>query len=144
MPRILTLLSESRPEENELKSEAQFQRLLASCSALPTQPRTPRAASDRGRYPEEADPEDALVREETPSDDDDGELDEATPFAFESVSSSAKTVSPSKSTTRAPTRVPTPAQSVNGDDLGMLDSPGGMAMDVDVVSLSQLPFSSIA
>lgn len=142
MPRILTLLSESRPEENELKSEAQFQRLLASCSVLPTQPRTPRAASDRGRYPEEADSEDPFVREDTPSDDDDEELDESTPFSFGPVSSSA---GPSMTTSSGPatsagaskstTRVPTPAQSVNGDDMGMLDSPGAMAMDVDVVGL---------
>lgn len=150
MPRILTLLSESRPEENEVKSEAQFQRLLASCSALPTQPRTPRAASDRGRYPEEADSDDNFVREETPSDDEDEELDESTPFAFEPLPSSAAAVAaaipagPSKSTTRVPTRVSTPAQSVNGDDLGMLDSPGAVAMDVDVVcQIAVLPFAVV-
>lgn len=115
MPRILTLLAESRPEENEVKSEAQFQRLVASCSALPSQPRTPRAASDRGRYPEEADSEDTLVREDTPSDDED-ELDDSVPFAFEPLGM----IKPA-----------TPAQSVVGDDLSMLESP--MAMDVDVV-----------
>ncbi|KAG2045065.1 hypothetical protein BDR03DRAFT_1022561 [Suillus americanus] len=52
-PRILNLLAEPRPEEDELQSEAAFQRLLASYSDLPSQPRTPRAPSDRGRYPEE-------------------------------------------------------------------------------------------
>ncbi|EMD41839.1 hypothetical protein CERSUDRAFT_61806 [Gelatoporia subvermispora B] len=114
-PRILTLISEARPEENEVKSEAQFQRLVASCSESPAQSRIPRAASDRGRYPEEADHEDPL-REDTPSDD--GEFDEPALFAYTEPAISTKPV--------------TPAQSVNGDDNGMLDSPGGVAMDVDL------------
>ncbi|KAH9950990.1 hypothetical protein B0H21DRAFT_818819 [Amylocystis lapponica] len=114
VPRILTLRTESHPEECEVRSEAQFQRLVASCCELPSQPRTPRAASDRGRYPEEADC-DEPHREDTPSDD--GELDEQ-PFAFVEPISIAKPV--------------TPAHSVNGDDLGMMESPGGVAMDVDM------------
>ncbi|KAF8516690.1 hypothetical protein BU17DRAFT_67308 [Hysterangium stoloniferum] len=60
--RLLDLRSEiNSPIESELKSEAQFQRLLASytITGLPsskTFPHTPRprAWSDRGRYPEEA------------------------------------------------------------------------------------------
>ncbi|KAI0931327.1 hypothetical protein AcW2_000244 [Taiwanofungus camphoratus] len=115
-PRILTLIHESRPEESELQSEAQFQRLVASCSS---QPRTPRGTSDRGRYPEEADG-DEPHREDTPSDD--GELDDSVPFAYVEPMSVGK-----------PT---TPAQSVCGDDLGMLESPGGMPMDVDMPSSS--------
>ena len=54
MPRIRTLVAESHTEENEVKSEAQFQRLVSSFSEHPTMPRTPRALSDRGRYPEDA------------------------------------------------------------------------------------------
>ncbi|OCH96438.1 hypothetical protein OBBRIDRAFT_786990 [Obba rivulosa] len=117
MPRILTLISEARPDEDEVKSEAQFQRLVASCSESPSQSRVPRAASSRGRYPEEAD-QDEPLREDTPSDD--GELDDTEPFAYTEPATSTKPV--------------TPAQSVNGDDNGMLDSPGGVAMDVDLVS----------
>lgn len=125
MPRILSLISESHPEENEVQSEAQFQRLVASCSELPFQPRTPRAASDRGRYPEEAGEEEQR-REETPSDD--GEFDELPYASVEPIN----IVKPS-----------TPAQSVNGDDMGMLDSPGGMAMDVDVVCDAVVPALSV-
>ncbi|KAI0322169.1 hypothetical protein OF83DRAFT_1095598 [Amylostereum chailletii] len=124
LPRILNLVTESRPEENEVKSEAQFQRLVASFSELPMQPRTPRAPSDRGRYPEEAG-EDTL-REETPSDD--GEDDDEYAFAF----------APPKSDPISIIKPRTPAASVcgsiNGDDPSM-DSPGGMmAMDVDLPS----------
>ncbi|KAA1468052.1 hypothetical protein DENSPDRAFT_366285 [Dentipellis sp. KUC8613] len=124
LPRILNLLSESRPDENEVKSEAQFQRLVASFSELPTQPRTPRAPSDRGRYPEEVGED--VQREDTPSDD--GE-DQEFAFAF----------APPPSTEPIPmskprTPVPSVGGSVNGDDLA-LDSPiGGAAMDVDVSS----------
>ncbi|CCL98079.1 uncharacterized protein FIBRA_00073 [Fibroporia radiculosa] len=119
VPRILSLISQSRPEESEVQSEAQFQRLVASCCELPSHQRIPRAASDRGRYPEEADVEEPH-REDTPSDD--GELDDAVPFAYVQPISIMKPV--------------TPAHSVNGDDMGMLDSPGGMAMDVDMPSSS--------
>ncbi|CAL1694146.1 unnamed protein product [Somion occarium] len=131
MPRILTLLAESRPEENEVKSEAQFQRLVASVSdiGLPGQPRTPRAASDRGRYPEEVDTEEPH-REDTPSDEEDDEYekhaaasDTGAPFAF-AASEPINIVKPI-----------TPAQSVNGDDFA--ESPGGAAMmDIDMPSSS--------
>ncbi|KAI0784938.1 hypothetical protein C8Q75DRAFT_337628 [Abortiporus biennis] len=120
LPRILSLVQESHPEENEVKSEAQFQRLVASGSDLPTHPRTPRAPSDRGRYPEEADTEEH-GREETPSDD---EEDESVTFAY-IASEPINIVKPV-----------TPAQSVAGDDYGFSESPGGVAMDIDLPSSS--------
>lgn len=122
VPRILTLVSESHPEEAEVKSEAQFQRFVASCSDLPLQPRTPRAPSDRGRYPEEADTDDPQ-REDTPSDDDDDNVapSESSTFAFV----------PSEPINIA--KPVTPAQSVNGDDFSV-ESPGA-AMDIDMVRL---------
>ncbi|KAF8898955.1 hypothetical protein BD779DRAFT_1486386 [Infundibulicybe gibba] len=124
-PRILNLLAESRPEENEVKSEAAFQRLITSCSELPTQPRTPRNISDRGRYPEEAVEED-FQREETPSDD--GEAEDG-PFAF-SYTGGSEPMNIQKPRT--------PASSVNGDDLNMSlsasPSIGSLAMDVDMPS----------
>ena len=118
-PRILSLVAESHMQDSEVQSEAQFQRLLASFSDSPTNPRTPRAASDRGRYPEEAGGDDEPQREATPSDDED-DLDDTVPFMYADSS--------------APTKPATPAQSVSGDDLGMLESPiGSVAMDVDMV-----------
>ncbi|KAI0040810.1 hypothetical protein FA95DRAFT_1566080 [Auriscalpium vulgare] len=121
-PRILNLLSESRPDENEVKSEAQFQRLVASFSELPMQPRTPRAPSDRGRYPEEAG--DDVQREDSPSDDD-ADDEDFTTFSFTPPAAASDSIPIGRS--RA-----TPAGSVNGDDPS-LDSPGGMmAMDVDI------------
>ncbi|KAH9858362.1 hypothetical protein C2E23DRAFT_880989 [Lenzites betulinus] len=114
MPHIQRLVAESHTQENEVQSEAQFQRMLASFSM---HPRTPRPASDRGRYPEDA-AEEETQRESTPSDDE--ELDDSVLFAYtDSV---------------APTKPVTPAQSVNGDDLSMLESPIGFAMDVDTPS----------
>ncbi|KAH7930510.1 hypothetical protein BV22DRAFT_1124794 [Leucogyrophana mollusca] len=122
-PRILNLLSESRPDEDEVKSEAAFQRLIASCSELPMQPRTPRAPSDRGRYPEEAGHEE-VQREDTPSDDEDEDVEGL--FAFDAQSEPI-TIKPC-----------TPSQSVNGDDLCMSisGSPMSGAMDVDAPSAS--------
>jgi hypothetical protein len=126
LPRILNIVRDStRPDENEVKSEAQFQRLVASFSELPMQPRTPRAPSDRGRYPEEV-PEDRDVsRCQTPSDDSDYEEPDAIPFAFAPPTQEPITI-----------RTRTPAASVSGslcgDDIAA-DSPGGAAMDVDVV-----------
>ncbi|TEB38947.1 hypothetical protein FA13DRAFT_1724890 [Coprinellus micaceus] len=77
-PRILKLLAETtKPEDDEVKSEAAFQRLIHSVSELP---RTPRPLIDRGRYPEEAGHEEDTHREATPSDDE-VELDD-TPFAY--------------------------------------------------------------
>ncbi|KAF8342842.1 uncharacterized protein EI90DRAFT_794953 [Cantharellus anzutake] len=71
-PRLLTLLSESKPVEEELRSEASFQRLLASHADLPIPfyPRTPRSA--RGRFPESASFEDD-DEEHTPSEDDESD-----------------------------------------------------------------------
>ncbi|TCD62851.1 hypothetical protein EIP91_006332 [Steccherinum ochraceum] len=125
-PRILTLLSESHPEEAEVKSEAQFQRFVASYSDPPLQPRTPRAPSDRGRYPEEA-ATDEPEREDTPSDDEDEQADllESSAFAF-TPSEPINIVKPV-----------TPAQSVVGDDFSV-ESPG-TAMDIDMPSYNGSP-----
>ncbi|KAG1889525.1 hypothetical protein F4604DRAFT_846572 [Suillus subluteus] len=122
-PRILNLLAEPRPEEDELQSEAAFQRLLASYSDLPSQPRTPRASSDRGRYPEEVGHEDS---HEDPLSDDDDDDDVQGLFAFDAQNESIN-VKPC-----------TPAQSVNGDDLNMslAESPMGVAMDIDPPTVS--------
>ena len=125
LPRILNLVRESsRPDENEVKSEAQFQRLVASFSELPMQPRTPRAPSDRGRYPEEVSEERDLQRCQTPSDDSDYEEADSIPFAF-----APPTQEPIMIRTR------TPAASVSGslcgDDISS-HSPGA-AMDIDMV-----------
>ncbi|KAF9244510.1 hypothetical protein BU15DRAFT_71494 [Melanogaster broomeanus] len=122
-PRILNLLAESHLEENEVKSEAAFQRLIASCSELPMQPRTPRAPSDRGRYPEEVG-EEEVQREETPSDDDDDDVEAI--FAFDPQS---------EPTTTKPS---TPAHSMNGDETSMsvMGSPMVVPMDVDAPLVS--------
>ncbi|KAJ7293100.1 hypothetical protein C8J57DRAFT_1268124 [Mycena rebaudengoi] len=121
-PRILNLLAESRPVENEVQSEAAFQRLLASGSELP---RTPRTIADRGRYPEEAGPTDDFEREETPSDDED-DSNESGYTPYYPIPGSE------------PINIRTPAGSVNGDDINTMcisESPGqGSAMDVDVIS----------
>lgn len=122
MPRILTLLSESNPEENEVKSEAQFQKFVSSFS---NHPRTPRALLDRGRYPEEAG-EEEFTREDSPSDDED-DPGTAGPFSYPSIGSEPVNI-PSSTT---------PAHSVNGDDLGLSESPSNNAMDIDTVSLAR-------
>lgn len=113
-PRVLNLLSESRPEENEVKSEAAFQRLLASL-----QPRTPRAPTDRGRYPEEVGDEE-VHGEGSPSDDDD-DVDAIFVLDPQGDHMAAKPC--------------TPSQSVNGDEpsTSVMGSPMVMAMDVDAV-----------
>ncbi|KAJ7161342.1 hypothetical protein C8R43DRAFT_330565 [Mycena crocata] len=119
-PRILNLLAESRPVENEVQSEAAFQRLLASGVELP---RTPRTVADRGRYPEEAGHEE-FQREDTPSDD--GEDNESTYTPFFPIPSGSE-----------PINIRTPAGSVNGDDINTMcisESPGLSGMDVDVPS----------
>lgn len=130
LARILNILAEStRPEDDEVKSEAAFQRLIASYSELPVQPRTPRIPSNKGRYPEEAVDED-FDREDTPSDEDD--VDGI--FAFDP---------PSESATTKPC---TPAQSVNGDDFATCTSgsPMVVAMDVDPPLTSPLVTSTPA
>lgn len=106
-------MAESHPEEAEVKSEAQFQRFVASCSNLPLQ---------RGRFPEEADT-DEPEREDTPSDDDDDNADPVEPSAFAFTPSEPITIA----------KPVTPAQSVNGDDFSV-ESPGA-AMDIDMVSI---------
>lgn len=125
MPRILSLLQESHPEESEVKSEAQFQRFVASFCEFPNTPRTPRAPSDRGRYPEEANTDDP-VREDTPSDDEDEDPGTAVPFSYVYGSSSEPIPIP---------KSVTPAHSVNGDDMGLSESPS--YMDIDTVCLRE-------
>lgn len=132
----MTLLAqEARPEDAEVKSEAAFQRLVASVSDLPSQPRTPRAFPDRGRYPEEAGREEEVTREETPSDDDEpapeGVPTNPPPSGTQPINimqiSSSRTITPAGSV----------AGSVYGDDAGMsiseTSSSFGAAMDVDMV-----------
>lgn len=126
--RILRLLAESHPEENEVESEAAFQRFVASCSDLPLAPRTPRAPSDRGRYPEEVGDEETQ-EEGSPSDDDDEDVD----AIFVLDPQSEQTAKPC-----------TPSHSVNGDDppMSLMGSPMVMAMDVDAVWTRVLSISN--
>ncbi|KAF9269982.1 hypothetical protein L218DRAFT_992653 [Marasmius fiardii PR-910] len=133
-PRIFDIVStESRPAvEDEVKSEAAFQRLLAAGAELPLQPRTPRTTSDRGRYPEEAGNE--SQPEDTQSDDEDDYM----PSYSSSVSE--------------PISIPkrhTPTNSVNGDDFNTMsisESPSFCSMDVDAglssPSISSTPINS--
>ncbi|KAI3622305.1 hypothetical protein WG66_015092 [Moniliophthora roreri] len=124
-PRIFDIVtSESRPGDDEVKSEAAFQRLLASGTELPLQPRTPRAPSDRGRYPEEAGNE--SQREDTPSEDEEGDS-----YFLSYPSSVSEPIPISKRHT--------PASSVNGDDMtnmSISESPscGSTPMDIDIPS----------
>lgn len=111
-------MAESRPVENEVQSEAAFQRLLASGVDLP---RTPRTVADRGRYPEEA-AQDDFQREDSPSDDENDNDSTYTPF--HSIPKGSE-----------PINIRTPAGSVNGDDMCISESPSLPGMDVDVVSL---------
>jgi len=132
LPRILNLVRESsRPDENEVKSEAQFQRLVASFSELPMQPRTPRAPSDRGRYPEEVSEDRDVQSCQTPSDDSDYEEADSVPFAFAPPTQEPITI-----------RTRTPGASVSGslcgDDISA-NSPGA-AMDVDLVRVLLLSY----
>ncbi|KAF9056572.1 hypothetical protein BJ165DRAFT_1522473 [Panaeolus papilionaceus] len=134
-PRILNLLAESRPEEAEVKSEAAFQRLVASVSEWPAQPRTPRSFIDRGRYPEEAG-HDEVTREESPSDDED-EINEEAPFAFAPPPTGTQPINIAKPHTRSGSIAGSISGSMNGDDTGMSISEtsssfGGIAMDVDM------------
>ncbi|KAH9916153.1 uncharacterized protein B0H18DRAFT_1139683 [Fomitopsis serialis] len=127
-PRPRSLPSESRPED-EMRSEAQFQRLVASFCELPSPHRVQRPPPDQGRYPEEAGTEEPR-RPDTPSGD--SELEEAAPSLFVDPIAIPKSV--------------TPAASVNGEggDMSMLDSP---AMDVDArmidTTRTRLPTSGV-
>ncbi|VDB86608.1 unnamed protein product [Peniophora sp. CBMAI 1063] len=129
--------NDSAPDESEVKSEAQFQRLVASFAALPTQPQTP-AVRDRGRYPEEAADQDDPSGDPSDGDDElEPEQDDYPPFAFaEPRSAPIAIVNPR-----------TPGASVSGSVNGD-DSPGGgvTAMDIDTIpnSLSESPSVSIA
>lgn len=122
-PRVLRLLAEScPPEEDEVKSEAAFQKFIAASSELPVTPHTPRATSDRGRYPEEVCLDDDYKREDTPSDD---EVDNEPPFAFSAPGSSQP----------IPIKRGTP-MTTSGDDMCISESPGTNGMDVDMMSTS--------
>ena len=139
-PRILNLLAESRPEDAEVKSEAAFQKLVASVSDLPAAPRTPRTVTDRGRYPEEAGQEEN-TREDSPSDDDEPEAEEGT-FAFSAPP-------PSGTQPINIVKPRTPAGSINGDDAGMSISEtsssfGAISMDVDGVSVCKPIFCVVS
>jgi len=131
-PRILSLLAETRPEEADVRSEAAFQRLVTSCSELPLQPRTPRSAADRGRYPEEAGHEES-EGEDTLSDDEEADgADEL--FAF-LASSGAEPVSIQKSST--------PGGSVSGDGMSTTEASFD-AMEVDMVNATLSCFERLS
>lgn len=127
--RLLDIRSEiNSPIEAELKSEAQFQRLVASWanSGLPMTkhfPRTPRSWTDRGRFPEEAGNDDVEGTNDSGSDDD----DLGAPGSVHSMS-----------TTPSGTSV-TPS-GVEDHGLMPLDTTCGNGMDVDTVC-SRLIFS---
>lgn len=126
---MLSLRAEARPEDIEVKSEAQFQRLVASFSDLPPGLGPRSSASNRGRFPEEVLDEDEH-KEDTSSDD--GEVDDSAA----SVYSSYKPQGGSDPINI--TKMSTPAQSMRGspeDTIGgVSESPGGSnLMDVDTV-----------
>ena len=136
----MTLLAqESRPEEAEVKSEAAFQRLVTSVSELPLQPRTPRPSIDRGRYPEEAAQEEEITREDSPSDDDEPEVEEEVSFALNPPLTGTQPINIQRPASRTITPAASVAGSINGDDPGMsiseTSSNFGTAMDIDMVSL---------
>ncbi|KAG8742313.1 hypothetical protein FRC10_001671 [Ceratobasidium sp. 414] len=123
LPRLLSIQSEvANPADSELKSEASFQRLLASNADLPgALVRTPHPRRrDRGRFPEVYLDEDEAVE----SDDDDDDLGAAGPAA-------------SGSNEALPTRSATlqGADEFTMDDI--LDSPA--RMDVDMGSYGSPP-----
>ena len=131
-PRILSLLAETRPEEADVKSEAAFQRLITSCSDFPLQPRTPRSATDRGRYPEEAGHEESQ-EEDTPSDDEEADgADEL--FAFSALSG-AEPINIQKPLT--------PGGSVSGDGMSTAEASFD-AMEVDMVNATLSCFERLS
>ncbi|KAG9086370.1 hypothetical protein FRC06_003134, partial [Ceratobasidium sp. 370] len=116
LPRLLSIQSElANPADSELKSEASFQRLLASNADLPgALVRTPHPRRrDRGRFPEVYLDEDEVVE----SDDDDDDLGTAGPAASGS--------NEALSTRGAPPQV---ADEFTMDDI--LDSPARMDVDM--------------
>lgn len=137
LPRLALLKTESRLDETEVKSEAQFQKILASMSGLPVGPGRSRWI-DRGRYPEEAVADDEFQKEDTPSDDEEdygfGESSSATYFNFK-PSHESEPISITKPSTPAPSDI--------GESLGMRGiSESPSVMDIDFVSpqlFSSLP-----
>ncbi|KAG8769053.1 hypothetical protein FRC12_005200 [Ceratobasidium sp. 428] len=123
LPRLLSIQSElANPGDSELKSEASFQRLLASNADLPSAlVRTPHPRRrDRGRFPEVYLDEDEAVE----SEDDDDDLGPAHASGSNEALSSMR---------------PTPA-SQGADEFTMddiLDSPA--RMDVDMGSYGSPP-----
>jgi hypothetical protein len=114
-------MQEARPEESELRSEAQFQRVLAATLLSPGGAYfAPRAPSDRGRYPEEARDADADVL--VSDDDDDDDAPPAVPM-YEGIVVSKPS---------------TPAASVCGDEMPMsvMESPGLSHMELDMVGFA--------
>lgn len=116
-----------------------MQRLLASFSGLPPglgPRRSARRRSDRGRYPEEVGDDDDVFQGEDSLSDDEDEMDggdaPSTVFAYKV---------PGGSEPLSITKPCTPAGSIRGtpEDSSVFraisESPGGMNMDIDVVSL---------
>jgi hypothetical protein len=133
-PRLLSLRAEARPEDVEVKSEAQFQRLVTSFSELPPGFGPRSSVSNRGRFPEEAQDEDEPKEDDTSSDD--GEVDDSAASVY-----SYKTAGGTEPINI--TKMTTPAQSMRGspeDTMGgVSESPGGSnLMDVDTVSSNSL------
>ena len=126
---MLTLRAEAlRPEEAEVKSEATFQRLVASLSSLPPNLGPRSSASNKGRFPEEVGDEDEQ-RDDSSSDE--GEVDDSAASVY-----SCKT--PGGTEPINITKVSTPAHSIRGspeDTIGgVSESPGGSnLMDIDAV-----------
>lgn len=120
----MTLVAESRSDDNEVKSEAQFQRFVASFSGLASRlglNKASTSASDKGRFPEEAEIEDEIQRDETPSDE--GDFDEGY-FPSKLPVSSSEPINITKAVTPASDEI----------SLGIMGSPGN-AMDVDTVNM---------
>lgn len=104
---------------------------MASCSELPTQPRTPRNAHDRGRYPEEAGHEEDTQHEPESDDEDEGE---DPTFTF--VPRGSEPININKPFTPSGSVAGSIAGSINGDDISICGSPGTVAMDIDIVRLN--------
>ncbi|KDQ20027.1 hypothetical protein BOTBODRAFT_170054 [Botryobasidium botryosum FD-172 SS1] len=117
--RLLTLMSEfNTPDaEFDVKSDASFQRLLASHPELPIRPRAPRPLSERGRFPEE-------VRDDEPIDDGNSSAseDEDDMFGDETLTLSGA--------------------SVDNPSRGSSSSPNGMDLDIGILGQSPMSLGS--
>ncbi|EJD03672.1 uncharacterized protein FOMMEDRAFT_167014 [Fomitiporia mediterranea MF3/22] len=129
--RLLSLRAEARPDEIEVKHEAQVQRLLASFSGLPPglgPTRSARTASNRGRFPEEAGEDEEFQREDTPSDDGEVKDDVSSTIFNYKVPVGSDPINIAKPSTPVPSVLGTPEGS-QGCFRGISESPG---MDIDV------------